>query len=181
MGQPSVGVLSPVVSSQLLARPLSFQSHEIARVADADTIKLESGDRKITFARPEGTWKVTQPISADADHDALEAFLTSLSPLRRRVDQPKADGGATQEIRPGQAGRTLALAQRRRDQTRPGHRRRGRQGPTIRPPGCKDLVFVLDAKLSGQVLTVSTAPGVEGEYRSSAGRGGQVRLRQRGI
>src|SRR5262249_28533624 len=79
---PAVAVLPVNVSRQLLAPPLAFRNHDLARVPDADTIKLEAGDRKATFARPEGTWKLTQPISADADHDALEGYFNSLARLR---------------------------------------------------------------------------------------------------
>jgi hypothetical protein len=81
-GAPAVAVLSAAVARQLLAPDLAFRSHDLARVPDADTMKLEAGQRKVTFARPEGTWKVSQPVSADADHDALESYLGGLSRLR---------------------------------------------------------------------------------------------------
>src|SRR5262249_3408979 len=56
-GAPEVGLLPLGVVRQLLAQPLAFRDHLVARVPDADTLKLEAGERKITFDRPEGTWK----------------------------------------------------------------------------------------------------------------------------
>jgi hypothetical protein len=80
---PVVGVLPADTVKQLLAGPLAFRDHELARVPDADTIKLEAGPRKVTFAKPEGTWVVTQPAKLDADNDAVESnLLGTFAPLR---------------------------------------------------------------------------------------------------
>lgn len=79
---PAIGVLSAVTADRLLASPLTFRDHLLARVPDADTMTLEVGERKATFGKPEGTWKLTKPLAADAEHDAMEAFLNALARLR---------------------------------------------------------------------------------------------------
>jgi hypothetical protein len=81
-GQPVVGLLDAETTARLLASPLTLRDHRLARVPDADTMTLTAGDRVVTFGKPEGTWKVTVPLAAEADHDAMEAFLNSLSRLR---------------------------------------------------------------------------------------------------
>jgi len=81
-GQPVVGLLDAQTTRRLLASPLTLRDHRLVRLTDADTMTLTAGERMITFGKPEGTWKVIEPLSAEADHDALEAFLNSLSRLR---------------------------------------------------------------------------------------------------
>lgn len=91
---PLVAVLSAGDAKRLLAPALAFRSHDLARVADADTMALDAGERKVTFARPEGTWKVTKPVAADAEHDALEAYFNAVARLRADelvTDSPTAD------------------------------------------------------------------------------------------
>jgi hypothetical protein len=81
-GQPVVGLLDAETTARLLASPLTLRDHRLARVPDADTMTLTAGDRVVTFGKPEGTWKVTVPLATESDHDAMEAFLNSLSRLR---------------------------------------------------------------------------------------------------
>ncbi len=88
-GGDVVGELSAEATRQLLAPALTWRSHELALLRDADTLQLQIGERKITFARPEGTWKVTAPIEADADHDGLEALFNAVA--RLRADELVAD------------------------------------------------------------------------------------------
>jgi hypothetical protein len=96
-GSPEVGVLPAAAVKKLLAGPLAYRDHALARVPDADTIKLEAGERRATFAKPEGSWKLVQPLSADADHDALEGFLNNLA--RLRADELVADNPQPEQLK----------------------------------------------------------------------------------
>jgi hypothetical protein len=159
-GQPTVGVLSAGVVKQLLGSALNFRSHDLARVPDADTMKLEAGERKITFARPEGTWKVTQPITVDADHDALEGYFNALS--RLRADELVAEKPSAEQLKTFGFDKPTARWQifngedLKLDLTigaaAPGGRRYGRLAEN-------PVVFLLDEKVSGLVV---------GEYRPRA-------------
>jgi hypothetical protein len=98
-GNPAIGVLDAQTATRLLASPLSLRDHRLARIPDADSMTLTAGERQITFSKPEGTWKVTAPLETDADHDALESFLNSLS--RLRADEfvaEKPDAAALQKF-----------------------------------------------------------------------------------
>src|SRR5262249_6200978 len=47
------------------------------------------GPRKVTFTKVDGTWKLTAPLEAEADHDELDAFMNGLA--RLRADELVAD------------------------------------------------------------------------------------------
>ncbi len=153
-GSPAVAVLAAADVKRLLANPLSFRDHMLARLPDADEASLTAGERKATFAKPEGTWRLAKPASADADHDALEGFLNNLA--RLRADEfvaDKPDAAAMKKYgldRPaaawsftsgGKEALWLAVGAEEPD----GKRRYARITG-------KDLVFLLDAKLSAQAV-----------------------------
>jgi hypothetical protein len=70
------------VAKRLLADPLKFRDRTLARFVDADRATLTRGDRTVTFAKQDGTWKVTEPLSADAEQSDLEEFANALARLR---------------------------------------------------------------------------------------------------
>jgi hypothetical protein len=153
-GGQTVAVLSAAVVKKLLAGPLTYRDHALARLPDADVIKLESGERKATFAKPEGSWKLTQPISADADHDALEGFLNGLA--RLRADELVAEKPTEEQLKtygldkPAARWQFLSGDKVALDLS-VGAAERNSSRRYARLAG-KDLVFLLDAKLSGQAL-----------------------------
>jgi hypothetical protein len=61
---------------------LFFRDHNVVRFADADRAVLERGPRKAVFAKIEGTWKLTDPIQAEAEQSDLEELINSLARLR---------------------------------------------------------------------------------------------------
>jgi hypothetical protein len=153
-GTQTVAVLGAAVVKKLLASTLTYRDHALARLPDADSIKLESGERKATFSKPEGSWKLTQPLSAEADHDALEAFLNSLA--RLRADELVAEKPTEEQLKtfgldkPVTRWQFLSGDKVALDLS-VGALEKGGQRRYARLAG-KDLVFLLDAKLSGQVL-----------------------------
>lgn len=78
----SVAILPASLANQLLAEPLRFRDKTLARFVDADRIFLQRGDRKITFAKVGGLWKVTDPISADAEQGELDELINTVARLR---------------------------------------------------------------------------------------------------
>ncbi len=78
----TVGVLSGALAQKLLAAPVSFRDRTLVKFVDADKLQLERGDRKVTFSKVNGTWKVTAPITADAEQAALDDLVNELGKLR---------------------------------------------------------------------------------------------------
>jgi hypothetical protein len=81
-GGPAVGVLGGGLAERLLAGPVAFRDRNLVQFADADRAALERGPRKAVFAKPEGTWKLIEPFEGTAEHDDLEDFVNSLARLR---------------------------------------------------------------------------------------------------
>src|SRR5205085_8206976 len=52
------------------------------RLSEPDRIVQERGPQKTTFAKVAGTWKITAPAAADAEHAGLEEFVNALFKLR---------------------------------------------------------------------------------------------------
>jgi hypothetical protein len=80
--EATVGVLSAVLSQQLLAPPVSFRDRTIVKFVDADKLELVRGPRKVTFAKVNATWKVTAPLASDAEQAALDDLVAELARLR---------------------------------------------------------------------------------------------------
>ena len=78
----TVGVLNGALAQKLLAAPVSFRDRTLVKFVDADKLQLERGDRKVTFSKVNGTWKVTAPVSADAEQAALDDLVNELGKLR---------------------------------------------------------------------------------------------------
>src|SRR5205814_3351186 len=112
---------------------------------------------KVTFAKVDGEWKMTEPVAADAERAALQEFVKGFAELRaaQLVAEKSADlkqYGLThtepnwQLFHDGKEVLALFVGDREKD----GKRVYARLGKS-------DLVVLLDDKLSGQVA---------GEYRS---------------
>lgn len=157
--EKTIGVLAPEVARKLLAGPLFFRDRAITRFPDADQLVLERGARKATFQRVEGNWKLTQPISADADQQLIDDTIDMLARLRADelvVEKPKAEDlkkyglekpALVWSIRSGGKS-VLELQLGRRDES-------GRR-TYVMIPG-KEMVFLLDPKLTSSL---------EGEFRN---------------
>jgi hypothetical protein len=153
-GNPAVFVLSGALAKRLVGAPLAFRDRTIVRFADADKVRLERGPRQAVFARVDGSWKLTEPLTGDAEQDDLDDFVNTLAKLRADElvsEKPSADelkkfGLDRPEARYRlQAGDkdvlTLLVGAREKDGPRVYAKVAGR-----------DLVFLLDPKLSGQAL-----------------------------
>jgi hypothetical protein len=80
---PVVGVMDSVTAKRLMAGPLAFRDRLlIRRLAEPDKIVLERGERKATFVKSQGTWRMAEPLAADAEHADLEDFVNALFRLR---------------------------------------------------------------------------------------------------
>ena len=88
-----VGVISADVATKLLAAPNAFRDRTLAKFVDADKLTLERGDRKITFVKADGGWKI-DGVAAEAESQELDDFVTRLTKLQAAelvADKPKAD------------------------------------------------------------------------------------------
>ena len=85
----TVGVLPAALANRLLAPPLKFRDKALAKFVDAEKITLARGDRNVTFAKVDGTWKVTEPAKADAEQTDLDEFVNAAAKLR--ADELEAD------------------------------------------------------------------------------------------
>lgn len=86
-GAKVVGALSSLYARKLLAEPIAFRDRTlIRRLPEPDRVTLERGERigpnRAVFAKMDGTWKMTAPIAADAEHADLEDFLNAVFKLR---------------------------------------------------------------------------------------------------
>ncbi len=78
----AVAVLPGSLTQKLLAAPASFRDRTIVKFVDADKLQLDRGDRKVTFSKVNGNWKVTAPLMADAEQAALDDLVNDLGKLR---------------------------------------------------------------------------------------------------
>lgn len=81
-GPVTVGVIPGFVAEKLLADPLKFRDRTLAKFIDADKLTLDRGDRKVTFAKVDGTWKMTDPDAAPAEQADLDDFVNAAAKLR---------------------------------------------------------------------------------------------------
>jgi hypothetical protein len=158
---PAVAVLPGKLAAQLTAGPLAFRDRNLVRFAEADRLRLERGPRRAVFARADGSWKLAEPFPGDAEQDQLDEFLSALG--RLRADELVAEKPSPEELkkygldRPElrwrvQAGDREVLDLQVGNAEAKGQRRHARLAG-------RDLVFLLDARLSARVL---------GEYRPRA-------------
>ncbi len=158
-GQVVVGVLAGPLAKKLLGDPIKFRDRSLAKFVDADKLVLERGDRKVTFAKVAGTWKVTEPVQADAEQADLDELVNALANLR--ADELVADKPA--DLKPfglaaPEAKWKLFAGDREVLSLQVGTKEK--DGPRAYAKTEKgDVVALLDPALTGRVL---------GEYRKRA-------------
>jgi hypothetical protein len=81
-GSHMVVVLPGNLAKPLVAGSVEFRDRTLPTFQEADGVVLERGPRRATFAKVDGTWKLTAPIMAAAEHDQLEDFVNAMSHLR---------------------------------------------------------------------------------------------------
>jgi hypothetical protein len=74
-GGQTVFVLPGSLANRLTASPVAFRNRNLARFPEADRVVLERGPRKAVFSKVDGTWKLTDPLEAQAEHAEMEEFL----------------------------------------------------------------------------------------------------------
>lgn len=87
-----VGVIPAELATRLLAEPIKFRDKGLAKFVDADKIALARGDRKVAFAKVDGTWKVTDPDAFPAEQADLDDLVNAAAKLRAdelAEDKPK--------------------------------------------------------------------------------------------
>lgn len=77
-----VKVLAAAVANRLLADPIKFKDKTLAKFVDADKVAITRGDRTATFAKTDGTWKMTAPTAADAEQADLDELVNTAAKLR---------------------------------------------------------------------------------------------------
>jgi hypothetical protein len=154
----TVIVLPGKLSQQLVAAPLQFRDRNLARVMGVDQVAIQRGSRKATFALADGTWKMTEPLSADAESSDLETFLSGLRPLR--ADELVADKGGDLKSyglhRPTARWRFLQNSKELLT-LEVGNTDKAKGGKAFARLGTSPLVFLLDGPTTARVLA---------EYRS---------------
>lgn len=92
-GVDAIGILPGPLVDRLLASPIKFRDRALARFASADKAILERGPRKAVFTNVDGTWKLTEPLEAEAEQNDLDEFVNALARLRADdlVDDKPAD------------------------------------------------------------------------------------------
>jgi len=73
----------PVAIAEEMLRPaLYFRDRNLAHVSGIDHVLLERSGRKATFTKSDGSWKLTQPVEAEAEQLDMDEFVAALSRLR---------------------------------------------------------------------------------------------------
>lgn len=78
----TIGVLPGDLVARLTAVPLKFRDRSLAKFIDADRATLVRGDRDVTFAKVNGTWKVVKPVNAEAEQGELDELINAVARLR---------------------------------------------------------------------------------------------------
>ena len=158
-GEVTIGVIPGALSSKLLADPLKFRDRSLAKFVDADRATIVRGDRKVTFAKVDGTWKMTSPTATDAEQADLDELVNALA--RLRADELVAEKPA--DLKPyglDKPESTLALFAGEKEVLSLAVGKKEENGTrTYAKLSGGDLVALLDEKLASRVL---------GEYRKRA-------------
>jgi hypothetical protein len=77
-----VKVLAGPLANRLLADPIKFKDKTLAKFVDADKVTVARGDRKATFAKVDGTWKMTDPTPGEAEQADLDDLVNTAAKLR---------------------------------------------------------------------------------------------------
>jgi hypothetical protein len=154
-------VLPAALAERLVAKPLAFRDRNLARFADADKARLDRGPRHAVFARPEGTWKLIEPLQGDADQEELDDFINALAKLRADAlvaEKPSAEELKKYGLDRPEARWRLESGDKEVLQLLVGNAEENGPRRYARLAN-RDLVFLLDRGLSARVL---------GEYRPRA-------------
>jgi hypothetical protein len=160
-GSSIVGVLAGTLAKRLLAEPLKFRDRGLARFTDADKAILERGGRKAVFTKVDGTWKLTEPVEAEAEQGDLDDLINAVARLRadelvaEKPSELKPYGLDKPEVRwrflsGDKEVLSLLVGSHEKVKDGDGPRCYGKRGDG-------DLVVLFDPKLTAQLL---------GEYRS---------------
>lgn len=88
----TVGVLPGSLAKRLLGEPLKFRDRALARFQKVDRIEMVRGDRTVTFAEINGSWKMVLPVEAEAEQADIDEFINALAKLQAdelEVEKPK--------------------------------------------------------------------------------------------
>ena len=88
-GGDKVVVLSGELSRHLTSPDVHFRDHNLTPFTSADKVVLERGNRKVTFRKIDGVWKMIEPTAADAEDAELDEFVRSIA--RFRADEIVAE------------------------------------------------------------------------------------------
>jgi hypothetical protein len=78
----AVLVLPGGLARKLVAGPLGFRNRALASFVDADRAILTRGPRRAIFAKVDGTWKLTEPLAADAEQAELDNLVNAVAELK---------------------------------------------------------------------------------------------------
>jgi hypothetical protein len=70
------------LATKLVADAVKFRDRTLVKFTDAERIVVTRGNRTATFAKVDGQWKMTAPLSADAEAFDLEDLILTASRLR---------------------------------------------------------------------------------------------------
>jgi hypothetical protein len=151
----AIAVLPEAAVKALLGGPLVYRDHGLVRFADADKMQVEFGKRKVTFTKVEGTWKLTEPLTAEADDAALEGLLNVLAKLSADelvAAKPNPDSLKKLGLDKPQARWRMFSGEKEVLNLLIGAAENGGKRRYGRLAG-KDLIFLLDPKVSESLLT----------------------------
>ena len=81
-GATTVVVLGGPIAKKLLAAPIKFRERALASFVTADKIVVSRDGKDATFVKAGGNWKMTAPVPADAEDEALRDLHDALARLR---------------------------------------------------------------------------------------------------
>lgn len=81
-GATTVVVLNAGMSKRLLAEPIKFRDRSLASFVTADKVVITRNGKDVTFTKAGGNWKLTAPLAADAEDEALREVHDALARLR---------------------------------------------------------------------------------------------------
>ena len=81
-GSTVIAALNGDFAKRFLAEPTKFRDRSMANLVNADKIVLQNGDRKATFVKAAGAWKLKEPLEAPAEDEALRELHDRLARLR---------------------------------------------------------------------------------------------------
>jgi hypothetical protein len=156
----AVLVLPGVLAHKLMAAPLAFRDRTLAKFVDADRAILTRGQRRAVFAKVDGTWKLTEPIAAEAEQAELDNLVNAVAELKAsELVAEKPDADTLKKVGLDKPEATWSFQSGDKDVL---HLRLGNKDKSGRIYGKLDkgdLVFLLDVPLTKQLLA---------EYRNRA-------------